>query len=82
MAPINGLEAFRLISAGHEIPIGRHRLEAQYLGEDVGRDGHPAFATFRKKVLLRPIYDADNATTNPMCAGIENFDISKSQPRK
>ena len=82
MAPINGLMAFRLISTWHEIPIIRQRLEAQYLGEDVGCDRHPPFATFREKVLFRPVNYSDAAVADPVRARVNNFYIPQSEPRK
>ena len=74
--------SFRLIRAWYEIAISAQRLKAQDLFKNIGRDRHPPFAAFRKKVLLGAINNANAAVVDPMSAGVHDFNVAEPQTRK
>ena len=80
---------FRVIPIGkvggsnwHEIAVSAQRLKTEYFFHNVGCDRHPSFTTFREKILLGTINDANAAVVYPMSPGIHDFNIAEPKTRK
>ena len=82
MPPVDRLVSFGWHFARDEVTIGAKRLKTQDFLEHIGSDRHPSFTSFREKIFLRSINDSDTAIDDPMCASINDLDITESQSRK